>query len=89
MRTPTPISLDTSPEAEAAYLARLRKMTPGERILAAARITSGVNALALAGLRERHPQADERELFLRLAALRLDRRTMIDAYEWDPEIKGY
>ena len=81
----TPLSPDTSPEAEEAYFSILRKRSPGERVLAAARLTQTVNALALAGIRERYPQADERELFLRLAALRLGRRAVIDAYGWDPD----
>jgi len=31
----------------------------------------------------------ERELRLRLAALRLDRETMIGVFNWDPEVQGY
>jgi hypothetical protein len=35
------------------------------------------------------PDLSERELRLRLAALWLDRETMIDAFGWDPEVEGY
>ncbi len=35
------------------------------------------------------PDISERELKLRLAALRLDRQTMIDAFGWDPVVEGY
>ena len=35
------------------------------------------------------PDLSERELRLRLAALWLDRETMIEAFGWDPEAKGY
>lgn len=42
-------------------------------------------AMAEAGLRARHPEASPEELRLRLAALRLGRRLMIDAFGWDPE----
>jgi len=31
-----------------------------------------------------YPEADEREIFLRVAARRLDRDTMIKVYGWDP-----
>ncbi len=84
-----PLSSDTSQEMEEAYFSILRKASPGERMLMAARTTARVNLFAAAGLRERYPEAGERELFLRLAALRLDRQTMIDVYGWDPEKQGY
>ena len=32
-----------------------------------------------------YPHADEREVFLRVAARRLDRQAMIDVYGWDPD----
>jgi hypothetical protein len=31
------------------------------------------------------PEADEHEIFLRTAARRLDRETMIRVYAWDPQ----
>jgi hypothetical protein len=37
------------------------------------------------GVRANHPDAPEREIFLRSAALRLPRDLMIRAYGWDPE----
>jgi hypothetical protein len=33
-----------------------------------------------------YPQASEREVFLRVAARRLDRDSMIRAYGWDPAL---
>jgi len=44
-----------------------------------------VEQLSLAGVRLRHPNVDERELFLRAAALRLGRALMIEVYGWDPD----
>jgi len=35
------------------------------------------------------PDLSERELRLRLAALWLDRETMIEVFAWDPEEMGY
>jgi hypothetical protein len=35
-----------------------------------------------------HPQASDREVFLRVAARHLPRELMIRAYSWDPEIDG-
>jgi hypothetical protein len=42
------------------------------------------NATAEAGIRRAHPDADDREVFLRRAARSLDRATMIRVYGWDP-----
>jgi len=42
------------------------------------------------GIQARYgPDLTERELRLRLAALWLDRETMIEAFGWDPEVEGY
>ena len=35
------------------------------------------------------PDLSERELRLRLAALWVERTTMIEAFGWDPEVQGY
>jgi hypothetical protein len=35
-----------------------------------------------------HPQAPDREVFLRVASRHLPRELMIRAYAWDPEING-
>lgn len=83
-----PLSLDTSPEAEGVYFDRLRAMSPGDRLRLAFDISRLADQLCLAGLRERHPRADDRELLLRLAALKLDRGTMIAACGWDPATRA-
>jgi hypothetical protein len=57
---------DTSPTADARYHELLRAMTPERRLEAAMRLSRGVRELALAGLRVRHPEADEHELRVRL-----------------------
>jgi hypothetical protein len=70
---------DTSPAADARYHALLRAMPPERRLEAAMKLSKAVRALALAGLRARHPDAGEDELKVRLtvrlygraAALRL------------------
>jgi hypothetical protein len=40
---------------------------------------------AEAGVRMRYPDASDREVFLRAAALRIPRHLMIAACGWDPE----
>lgn len=64
---------------------RYRQMEPWEKMRMVLDMNLSVETLALAGLRLRHPDASERELRLRLAAMRLDRETMIRAFGWDPD----
>ncbi|WP_428263644.1 hypothetical protein [Haliangium sp.] len=78
-------SPDTSEEAERLLFERYRTMEPWEKAQLAAELSRAVDQLALAGLRLRHPDADERELRMRLAATRIDRETMIQAFGWDPD----
>lgn len=67
------LSRDTDAEAEARQIEAWRRMSSiqiAELITGASR---AARALALAGLRARHPAASERELLIRLAALTLGR----------------
>jgi hypothetical protein len=65
------LSLDTSPEAERRQIEIWRAMSTVEKAQLVSRMTIAVQQLALAGIRERHPGASEREVFLRLAAFKL------------------
>jgi len=67
------------------WLGLLRGKTPGERIEMVFELTDFALRMAESGVRVRHPDASEREVFLRSAALRLPRELMIRAYGWDPE----
>ena len=66
-----------------------RRMAPREKACLMSEMSRASQKLALIGLRQRHPHADEDELRLRLAALRMDRETMIRVFGWDPEREGY
>jgi len=57
-------------------------MSPAEKAARVAALTRTACMLALAGLRSRHPAADERELLLRLAVLRLGAETVHRVYGW-------
>ena len=76
---------DTDPRAMEVWLGLLRGKTPGERIEMVFELTDFALRMAESGVRVRHPDASEREVFLRSAALRLPRELMIRAYGWDPE----
>ncbi len=58
---------DTSPQADARYHELLRRMPPERRLEAAMRLSQAVRELAIAGIRQRHPNADDEEVRVRLA----------------------
>lgn len=80
---------DTPPEVEEILVRGYRRMTPGQRLERVADLNRAVRRLALAGIRQRHgselPAEQEQ---LRLAALTIDRETMIRAFAWDPDEHG-
>ena len=83
-------SLDTPPEIEEMVLNRYRKMTPFERLLQVWELNRMAQYMAALRIQTQYgPELSERELRLRLAALWLDRETMIKAFGWDPEVEGY
>jgi hypothetical protein len=43
-----------------------------------------VEQVSVAGVRMRHPRADEHEVFLRCATLRLGSELVREVYGWDP-----
>lgn len=59
---------DTSPSADARYHDLLRALPPERRLEAAMKLSRAVRELAMAGIRDRHPGADARELTARLVA---------------------
>ena len=72
--------MDTTPEAWEFYLGLLRKLTPSERMQQVVECTEFARQFHLAGLRQRHPEADEREIFLRAARINLGRRLFREVY---------
>ena len=83
---PTPT--DTSPEALRVLIDLYRRMTPAEKARRVNELTLAASHYALAGLSQRHPGADGRELLLRLAALRLGEQTVTRVYGWRAEPDG-
>jgi len=80
---------DTDSEAER-MLIELARVMPAWR--KCEQIESAIRTgreLAMAGLRDRYPQAGKNELRSRLAALVLDRDIVMQVYGWDPEVEGY
>jgi hypothetical protein len=83
-------SIDTQPEIEEMLLERYRRMSPLDRLRQVFELNYTVQGMAALRLQAQYgPDLSERELRLRLAALWLDRETMIEVYGWDPEVEGY
>ena len=83
-------SRDTPPEIEEILLEGYRRMAPWEKLRQVFELNRMAQQMAAMRIQARYgPDLSERELRLRLAALWLDRETMIAAFGWDPEIKGY
>ena len=75
---------DTSAEALKVFYEIQRKRPVGEKLVDIFDLSEGLFETVRAGVRLRHPEADERQVFLCAAACRLPREWMIRAYGWDP-----
>ena len=65
-----------------------RRASPDQKLDRMFGMARLVNELARAEIRQRHPEATDREVELRLASRALDRETMIRAFGWDPAVHG-
>lgn len=85
-----PLFADTSPEAERVLIEGYRRMTPEEKLACIADLNEMIERLQESRLREAYGvNISEREVSLRLAALRLPRDIMVSVFGWDPDKKGY
>lgn len=58
---------DTSPEAWKFQMDLIRNMSPSERLRRTFELSEMVRRFAEAGMKQRYPEASEREIFLRMA----------------------
>jgi hypothetical protein len=80
---------DTDEAAERKLIELARQMPDEKKLrLVFSQVETG-RQLAMAGLKNRYPQASPEELKKRYAALVLDRETVIKIYAWDPKKEGY
>lgn len=85
-----PLALDTPPDIEEIVIEGYRRMTPSQKLRRVVELGAAAETMAAARIRARYgPEVPPRELRLRLAALQLDRRTMVEVFDWDPQEKGY
>jgi hypothetical protein len=81
--------LDTSPEAERFLIEGYRRMSPSDKLARVFSLNRMIEQLQRARITADYGEMTEREMRLRLAALRLGRETMVKAFDWDPEEKGW
>ncbi len=84
-RTQSPATIR---EAEERQFDHWRGLAPAEKAQIVAGLTRMTHQLARAGIRMRYPEADEREIELRLMALRAGREAMLKYFGWDPDGEG-
>lgn len=82
-------TVDTHPAVEALLIDGYRKMTPSQKLERVRALTRAVQELALLDIRRRYPDADQREVALRLASRWLDAGTMAAAFGWNQQDRGY
>jgi hypothetical protein len=74
------LSEDTAADIEQRQIERWRRMSPMEKMALVSAASRAVRQLAEAGIRERYPNASERERFLRYAILTLGRELAETVY---------
>lgn len=77
---------DTTPEAMKVFIELNRNMPVGAKLARVFELSRMVLTLAASGVRQRYPEAGEREVFLRTAALHLPKDLMLRAYGWHPDL---
>ena len=82
------VALDTASEARKLQIARWAESSPARKAEMIQALCRDARALARAGIRLRFPNASAREQSLRLGALTIERRLMIEAFGWDPKREG-
>jgi len=80
---------DTNPAIEARMIEGYRAMSPARKLEIVCDLSRAVRELALTDIRRRHPNADDRELALRLASRTVDPGLLRRAFGWDVEVEGY
>lgn len=75
-----PLAEDTPLEVERLQVEAWRRMTPAEKADLITALTQAAFEMTWAGVRQRHPDAPERELFLRVAIINLGPELACKAY---------
>ena len=76
---------DTDSKAFEKLIELQRNMSAGDKLSCALQMAGMMLRAYQDRVRKEYPQASEREVFLRAAALRLGKETVKRAYGWDPD----
>ncbi len=71
---------DTRPEAEAVLIKLMRQTPPWRKLQMVVQLNHTMHTLQMSGLRQRHPQASEKELRRRMADLLLGPELALKVY---------
>jgi hypothetical protein len=82
------LTLDTDLQIERLQIERYRTMTASEKLARVIDLNRTAESMATLRLERQYGPLEPRELELRLAALRMDRQTMIEVFDWDPKERG-
>jgi type II secretory pathway component PulL len=82
----TPLAADTTFDVEARQIEAWRAMTPAGKLALVEELNTATRAMMLAGIRHRHPDAGEREVFLRAAIILFGADLAVAAY---PDAAAY
>ncbi len=80
---------DTPPHLQEMVIEGYRRMTPAEKLHRVSELNRAVQELALARIKKQYGNISQGEQKLRLAALWLDKDTMIRVFNWDSDREGY
>lgn len=80
---------DTHPKINAMIIEGYRRMSPKQKLDCVRALNQAVQELAMLDVKRRHPNADSRELTLRVASRWLDPDLMLRALNWDVREMGY
>ena len=78
----------THSEIEKVYIELMRKYSISEKLAMVREITYACQQMALIGIKQRYPEADEKETRLRLGALWLKKEIMRKVFHWNVDEKG-
>ena len=82
-------SIDTPPEIERIIMEGYRKMSFGKKMELIDELNVMLDSFVRSDVRSRHPDADEREVRLRIASRQIPPELMKKAFGWDVEKEGY
>ncbi len=89
LRPMKPLSADTPPEIEKLLIEGYRRMSAAQKLRLMQDLIRTAQLLALSDVKRRHPQAERRELELRLASRWIEPELMKTVFGWNPEVEGY